>query len=274
MKLKHEMQFFDEEEVKVVSLGTSVFDEPAIESPVVTPIEEPVVIKKEEPIVPVIPTTVDAKELAREFGETLRQHLPTAPVVKEPEMSEAERKALLKVWEPTPEWIEKFDNLETRSAAIKEMHEGQLAQNDVITQVRIKQAVDEVMRHVAPAIQYMEEQAATRREETFNTKFPQLAKPEFRPFLSTITADLQRKGKTYASEDEMFTDIGTAAEAVMQQLDPNFKLSTGSTPVAKTKPKSAPPASALKAVTPGSGGGGGGNVVVAATKPRGLAIFD
>lgn len=273
------MRFYEEEgggaSPTEPSRGSSIFEpiaEPIAVEPVVPVVETPPGEVTPEP--PKVPTEFDASALAKEFGTVLREHLPKAPEVKDEPMTPEAAAKLLNVWEPTPEWIEKFDNLETRQVAIKEMRDGQIKQADTLTQVRVNQAIESMRAEFAPAVAYMTEQAAVKREEKFNTTFPQLAKTELRPLLSAITSDFQAKGRTFQTEDELFSEIAKGAEAVMQQVDPNFKLSTGSTPVVKPKPTSKASPNAIPVTSGGASGGGGGGGQQAPVKPRGLAVFD
>src|SRR4029077_3144504 len=60
--------------------------------------------------------TVDARQLAAEFGHVIGQHFQPPP--KEITVEEAEK--LLNVWKPTKEWLARYDNIETRDQAIAE----------------------------------------------------------------------------------------------------------------------------------------------------------
>src|SRR2546430_10997963 len=90
---------------------------------------------------------VDAAALAKEFGGVLGEHLktitPKEPVA--PPMSKEEAQKLLKVWNPTKEWVTKFDNLETRESALAEMRDGLVIQADTLAQLRMQELMDKMM---------------------------------------------------------------------------------------------------------------------------------
>ena len=46
---------------------------------------------------------------------------------------------LLNVWEPTKEWLAKYDNLETRDQAIAEQRDGLIRQADTIMRYRMNE---------------------------------------------------------------------------------------------------------------------------------------
>lgn len=271
------MQFFEEEGV----VPTEATPSPSRGAEIFEPVGPETVVTESAPTEPTsvtpstTPATVDVKAFAEAFGEVIARNTskPTEP--EAPKMTDEEAKKLLKVWEPTKEWEERFDNLETRGAAIKEMRDGQIAQADVLTQVRVNQAIEALRAEYTPAVAYMTEQAAIKREEKFSSKYEPLAKPELRPLLSAITQDFQKKGKTFETEDELFEAIASTAESIIKVHNPTFSLSAGSNPaVVKTKSTSKASVNAIPVTTGGASGGGGGGQQIATAKPRGLAIFD
>ena len=81
------------------------------------------------------PSFVDASQLAEKFGHVIGQHFQPPPK----EMTVQEAKRLLNVWEPTPEWLAKYDNIETRDQAIAEQRDGLIRQADTIMRYRMNE---------------------------------------------------------------------------------------------------------------------------------------
>ena len=81
------------------------------------------------------PSFVDASQLAEKFGHVIGQHFQPPPK----EMTVQEAKRLLNVWEPTPEWEARYDNIETRAQAIAEQRDGLIRQADTIMRYRMNE---------------------------------------------------------------------------------------------------------------------------------------
>src|SRR4029077_15584822 len=64
--------------------------------------------------------TVDARALAHEFGSVIGQHFQQQPPPQR-QITPEEARKLLNVWEPSNEWLAKYDNLETRTNALAEL---------------------------------------------------------------------------------------------------------------------------------------------------------
>lgn len=228
---------------------------------------------KEEKVETPPTTTVDAAALAKEFGTVLSEHFKKEepPTKKIDDLTPEEAKKLLNVWEPTKEWQTKFDNLETREAALAEMRDGVVKHTDTITQYRVREAMTGMNAKIDPVLAFIQSQQNEQAETRLKTRFPDLAKPGMDDLISAVSAGLIKQGKKYEKEDDLFGDIAKGVEKVIQIHDPKFKLSTGSNPEIKPKTK---PANAIPVTTSGSGGGTGGGGGEGPAKPRGIAIFD
>lgn len=259
------IRFFEEADDK--GGGVAVFDEPVTEpatEPVTEPVTEPAVESKPEPA-----PTVDAKALAQEFGGEIARALETSRAKDKPPLTLEEAEAALNVWKPTKEWETKFENLETRNDALKELRDGFIRHSDTITQHRLHQLQTAMEEKFSPALAVVEQMQAEQRQTRFDTTYPQLAKPGLRPVLQAVGSQLRESGKRFNSEEEIFDAVATEVAKVIKETNSDFKLEkvSGSSP-AKTNPN------AIPVTTPGSGGGTGKKGASAPTKPRGLAIFD
>lgn len=219
-------------------------------------------------------TVVDASALAKEFGSVLSEHFkkeePTAKKVDD--LTPEEAKKLLNVWEPTKEWQAKFDNLETREAALNEMRDGVVKHTDTITQYRVREAMTGMEAKMNPVLEFIKQQQNEQAEQRLGAAYPDLAKPELQPLVSAVSSDLVKQGKKFDSEKDLFDTIAKGVEAVIKVNNPNFKLSSGSNP-GNNKPKAKANPNAITVTTPGAGGQAGGKTVTV-DKPRGIAIFD
>jgi hypothetical protein len=225
---------------------------------------------RSEPQAPV----VDARALASEFGQVIGQHF--RPPQKE--MTSEEAKRLLNVWEPTPDWLTKYDNLETRSSALAELRDGFIRQADTITQYRLNEMAERMQQTYGQAVHYMQTQEARAGEWRFKQAFPDLGHEELRPLLYAVSQNLVQQGIPFRNERELFHAIATGVEAVIKITNPEFKLGRAAGDGAGGVPRQMTnngrtPGGGIPVTTPGSGGGGGPKGT-APPKPRGLAIFD
>jgi hypothetical protein len=216
---------------------------------------------------------VDAGALAERLGQVIGQHFQ--PPRREMTVEEAEK--LLNVWKPTKEWLAKYDNLESREAAIAEMRDGVIRHSDTITQFRMREMMDQIRQVYGPAVEHMQMEQARAGEGRFKEAFPELAREEVRPLLYAVSQNLLGQGVQFRSEREMFQAIASGVEAVIKVSNPEFKLNGGGgngAAVANLKRKQGPAtAGGIPVTTPGSGGGAGPKGQ-GPPKPRGLAIFD
>jgi hypothetical protein len=216
---------------------------------------------------------IDARAFANEFGQVIGQHFRPPPK----EMTTEEAKRLLNVWEPTKEWLAKYDNLESREQAIAEMRDGVIRHSDTITQFRMREMMDRIQQVYGPVVEHMQMEQARAGEGRFKEAYPELAAEGVRPLLYAVSQNLLAQGVPFRSEREMFQAIASGVEAVIKVSNPDFKLNgggNGGTPVTATKRKQGPAAvGGIPVTTPGSGGGAGPKGQ-GPPKPRGMAIFD
>jgi hypothetical protein len=213
--------------------------------------------------------TVDARQLASEFGHVIGQHFQ--PPQKE--MTVEEAKKLLNVWEPTPDWLAKYDNLETRDQAIAEQRDGLIKQADTIMRFRMNEMMQQMEQRYAPVVEYMQRQEAQAGEYRFAQHFPQLNQPGLRPLLYSVAQSLLASGARFNSEPELFTAIARGVESVIKVSNPQFSLTNGGSGSPPQAKRTAPGPGSIPVTTPG-GGGTGAPKGTGPPKPRGLAIFD
>lgn len=224
--------------------------------------------------------TVNAEALAQSFGAVLKEHFKpaatqTTPEKRVDELSQEELEKLTEAFPITDDWIKRFDNLETRPQALKELQRGLVKQSDNFARRRLKEFRDELEPQLQQATRVISEMHERQLTERFHNRYPDLSNPALEPVIQTITTELHRSGKKYTKETELFDDIAKNVESVIKVHNPNFKLSAaGSTPAAKTQQR-ARSGGGLPVTTPGSGGGSAaGATSTQPNKPRGLAIFD
>lgn len=190
-----------------------------------------------------------AAEIGKEFATNLKsQQDQTKPV---PQMSEAEVKKLLKVWEPDEAWETKFDNLTTRRAAIQEMRDRIIDQADTIIQARLMDTQQKFQAQFSPVQQMLTQQQTEAAEKKFYSTYEVLDKPSIRANLPAIANQMVSEGAFKGlDQDKSFQALATRVESMIQANHPDFKLSV-------TKPTQNKPSNALTSVSHGSGGGGG-----------------
>ena len=255
-----------------VSRGTAVFEEgeAAPQTSETESHHEPP--PQAAPAVPQAPT-VDARQLASEFGNVIGQHFKPPPK----EITVEEAKKILNVWEPTREWLAKYDNLETRDQAIAEQRDGLIRQADTIMQYRMREMHQQMEQRYAPVIQYMQQQEARAGEWRFGQSYPQLQHQGLRPLLFSVAQSLLASGAQFRNEREMFGAIAKGVESVIKVSNPQFSLEAGANgngggqaqPVRRTGGA----VGGIPVTTPGAGGGSAAPKS-GPPKPRGLAIWD
>jgi len=259
---KRFLQFFDEGDEGGASPAAALLDTPTLDKPEGNVEPEP----KLEP-----KAAFDYKALAAANAEAFKAagFAPAAPKVEpQKQLTPEEAKKLLNVWEPDDAFLQEFGNLETQKAAIAKMRDNFIRQADTVAQLRMQEMQQQLEVRYAPLQNYVTEQEAVARETRFNTQFPDLAKPELRPLLTSIVQGLAAQGALDPKDEtKTFKTIATAVEAVIKQTNPNFKLSPAS---AGGKPNNN--GNALRATTSGSGGGGGGKAP-ASDKPLGVRLL-
>jgi hypothetical protein len=261
---KYKMMFFAPDEGAGASAGMSAVDDPPVETEVE---ETPEVEVKETP--PAAPT-VDVEKLAKAFGQELRTQQGEKEKKGVDDLTPEEAAKILNVWQPSKEWIAKFDNLDTREAALKELRDGVVKNSDTITQHRLKEMRAAIDNEYGGVKEFMQNYQNEQTEARFTKKYEQLADPTTMKIVKAIADDLVKNGKKFDDEDALFKALAEGTEAVIKVHNPNFKLSAGSNPANKKPGQSS---GGIPVTTPGASGGTGGKGGDPA-KPRGLAIFE
>src|SRR6267142_3032599 len=176
-----------------------------------------------QPQAPPAAPMVDARQLASEFGNVIGQHFKAPPK----EITVEEAKKILNVWEPTREWLAKYDNLETRDQAIAEQRDGLIRQADTIMQYRMREMHQQMEQRYAPVIHYMQTQEARAGEWRFGQSYPQLQHEGLRPLLFSVAQSLLASGTQFRNETELFGAIARGVESVIKVSNPQFSLEAG-----------------------------------------------
>lgn len=200
---------------------------------------------------------VNADELLKGLIPLFQQSQQKPPTEK-PQMTDAERKKALRIWEASPEFLQKFGNIDTQAEALHMLRDGLMNQADVLAQASAYDVEQRIMaileEKYAPALSHFQQAKVEEQFTRFGTDFPQLAKPELRPLLIAIGKSYQAQGKTFNSEKELFDAIAAGAEASIKSTVPEFVLQRG-TPASRA---SGSRSTGIAKNTPGAGGAGNG----------------
>lgn len=209
---------------------------------------------------PAAPPAFDANAFAKQFGDIVGQKLATHQQQQQsnkpptPEELAAMQKEL-NFWEPADDWFTKYDNLETRKAAILEMRDGQFKQVMTVVNALLKDRDVANEGRWSPVQKMLEERANTERESRFDTKYPALADAGVKPMIHGLIAQLNSTGAFNGkSEEEAFGILASAAESVFKVHNPNFSL--GAAPAGSSG--SHRTSNAIPTTSSGSGGAGTG----------------
>ncbi len=162
----------------------------------------------------------------------------------------AQYKKELKFWEPTPDFLTKFNNLETQEAAMRDWHDGVTQQVSNMMAAYFQGMVPQLQQQFAPAMQYVQQQQSAQVEDRFAKTYPDVAKPELRPLFEAVVQHIKGTGKKFSGEGELFKAVAEGMAASIKAINPEFKLSVaGSSPAPKNP----------NAIRPSPRGGAGGN---------------
>ena len=187
----------------------------------------------------------------------LGQQAPAAPQFERNKPLTAEeiaqaRKAL-NFWEPDDAFFTEFNNMDTQKQAFSSLRDGMTQQFATMMQAYFQDQSGQLRNEFNPALQFVSRHDEQKRMDAFDGKYPDLAKPELRPLLNFAADALRQQGKTYDSQDKLFSEVAEGMAAIIRTQNPDFKLSAGSNPAKKPNPN------AIKPAPGGGGGGGGGN---------------
>ena len=232
---------------------------------------------KPEPKAPApVTNLVDADALASKFGDALGKHFPKSAdqaSAQPKQLTPEEAKKLLNVWEPDDAFLQEFDNIDSKKAAIAKMRDYFIKQADTLAQVRMQDMQERMEKQLETKYghisKHYEAESAKGRQTRFETKYPDLAKPELSPLLQAVATGLQAQGKTFDSEESLFDELAKGVEAVIKVNNPEFKLTAAQAAAIKQQPNRIP------VTTPGSGGAasGTGKPASGSKGPKALAYL-
>lgn len=229
-------------------------------------------VKEEKPeaeVVEVTPTPApapafDAKALAEAFKSAgIGAPVQAAP---QPKLTPEEVKKQLKYWEPTAEWVQRFDNLDTREAALAEMVRGQSEHAYTLAEAKAAEIERRLEERYAPVMQRVAAREDEEKWDAFGKRHKALAAPELRPLLTTVLASVVQSGRTFSNLNEVFDAVAAGAAPVIQQFSPGFKLPGATAPT--TQPGRG---SSIPVTSPGGGGANGGTSGMAGSGGKSLA---
>lgn len=180
---------------------------------------------------------------------------PPVQATAQPKLTAEEVKKQLKYWEPTKDWVTKFDNLETRDAALAEMVQGQSEHAYTLARAQAEEMKRELMTQFEPVLTAHQQAQDEKMWNKFGTKYPALSKPELRPVLASVLSAISASGYRPTGEDDIFDKLAQGALPVIQQFNPQFTL-TAKAAVATQQNNGR--GKTIPTTTPGGGGANGG----------------
>lgn len=206
------------------------------------------------PQAPTTPTApaFDPESLARtvssSVAEVLKQSQP-APQAKQITLEEA--KAALNFYEIDDTFLQQFDNLDTKKAALEQFRDGIIKYAYGIVTHMLKDRDSQIETRYQPTLDFVQSHQAEQRQGRFNKTYEQLSHPSFAPVINAVIGELTKdpafKNK---AEGDQFKAIASGVEAVIKQANPQFKLNPAAGAAKNGN------ASGLPVTTPGGGGGG------------------
>lgn len=233
-----------------------LLDGPPVEA--LEPTETP-----ETPATP--PPAFDPTALAKAFANEVRQVMPQQTQQQQPQMTPEEAARLLNVWNPDDGFLTEFDNLETRKAAFAKHRDALIRQADTLTQIRIRELQEALEKKYEPVLQQLEAYQGEQRQQRFAAQYPPLADKRLLPVVAAVAQQLRSQGKTFETEDELFTAIASGVEAVIKVSNPEFTLAKANTTTTN--------GNSIPTTTVGGGGGGGSKGEGAKTKSHALKFL-
>ena len=208
---------------------------------------------------------LDEAAIAR-IGAEIAKNMPKPKEEPAPPMTPEEAKKVLKVWEPTDEWLQKFGNLETQKAAIAELRDGVIGQAAVLAQTFAAENARRMEEQYKPVQRFVQQLQAEQQDARFARFRPDIVKDEFRPIIKSVAEAVLAKNPTFKSEEEYFNAVANGVDGVLKSINPEHK------PAVRRQPSNA---NALPVSTPGTGGGGAGNGEGSggSSGPRGIDLF-
>lgn len=204
---------------------------------------------------------IDHKALATEFASAIKPHLPAQP---QPQMTPEQAREALGFFKFTPEYLTRYDNLESRAAAMEEHYNNIMSVSTSIARGIVQQELEKLRGELTPMQQHYAQVQADAREARFGKAYPALAHANLKQLVHGVAASLGQQG-AFNGKDEAaaFKLIAEHAANVIKQHNPNFQLDA------------APPTGGhIPTTSSGSGGtGGGGQKSANAGKPLGVRLL-
>lgn len=192
---------------------------------------------------------------------------PAAPEVKKP-LTPEERVALqkqLKFFDPKANgFLEKFGNLETQAEAFEMLRDGLTDQFMTMMEAFVGDRQQQLQSQFAPALTFIQQYESQQQLSRFGTAYKELSDPALQPIFETAVGTLLKSGKKFDAEGPMFKAVASEMEKIIKSVNPNFKLSAGSSP--------AKPNNGIKPAPRGGAAGGGGNNSGGPAKGTPLAV--
>lgn len=197
----------------------------------------------------------DHEALAKHLEPVLAKLVParTEPKQEEKKWTPEEAKKMLNIFEPDDEFVSKLNNVETAKEAITILRDALTKQNITIVKMMMEERFGQFDGKINPLLQAHQEAQAKAVQDKFDSAYPQIADPAYKPILTAVLTSLAQSGQKFDSQEKLFAAAAKGVEAVIQKHDANFKITGAKAPT--TKPGNP---NALPVARPGAAKGGGG----------------
>jgi hypothetical protein len=183
------------------------------------------------------PPTIDHNAIAATVAQTMQQfQSQNAP---QRQYTPEELAQHFQIWNPDDRFVNELNKLSDAEAPYEErvkllhgMRDGIMQQAFRAAQLYVEQQMGSLKQEMAPALEYAQQQQATKLMNEFHGKYPSLK--GYEELVDSITAKLSAQGFRPKSKDEAYDKVAQIAEQVLKKANPSFVL--GKTGGAKGKP--------------------------------------
>lgn len=246
----------------------------------IPPKEEEEVVEEEEPEIKIVkkeekveqsPAT-QSPEMVKMLAEALKQAFPekVAKEEKEPELTDEQRDAALKVYKPAADLVARLANPETNAAALQELISGIREEQRTFAFLTASRLVKDtlVTRDQQQQQQSSAQQELNKVREEFFTEYPVLKDEKFMPTVKAATLLLKSEGFQPKDTADFKKTLAEKTETLLKGANPTFSLAS------KPKTTTTVPKPAVQKARGGGGDGGQDIKPTKGQKAQGSEVFD
>lgn len=146
------------------------------------------------------------------------------------QMSEAEVKKLLKVWEPDAAFVDNFrqtfhgDEFDPGKAQawFVQLRDALIAQASAYADLQAQLRARELDERYTPMLQQVQEQKRVQLQQRFLAAYPAL--DQYKELLPAVAQQLAASGQDFADEATAFKALAGAAEQLIKKVNPSFAV--------------------------------------------------